>query len=96
MRAETEGASYLPAIGSLGQFITEHYWGYASRKGRPTLEYEVQHPQWQVREARSAAVSGDATQYYDADLGRAVMRPPDSAFLAEGSAVTVFRETCIG
>jgi len=96
MRAETEGGSYLPGNGSLGQFITEHYWGYAARKGRPTVECEVQHPQWQVREAMSAGVSGDATQHYGSELGRIVMRPPDSAFLAEGSAVTVFRGTSIG
>lgn len=96
MRAEAEGASYLPENGSLSQFITEHYWGYAAQKGRPTVEYEVQHPRWQVRRVRSAQVSGDATQYYGSDFGRAVMRSPDSAFLAEGSAVTVFRGTRIG
>jgi uncharacterized protein YqjF (DUF2071 family) len=28
MRIETEGTSFLPPDGSLGQFITEHYWGY--------------------------------------------------------------------
>jgi uncharacterized protein YqjF (DUF2071 family) len=91
MRVETESAAYLPAEGSLGQFITEHYWGYAAQRGGGTLEYEVQHPQWQVREAGTAILNGDATQYYGAELGRAVMRKPHSAFLAEGSGVTVFR-----
>ena len=91
MSAETEGAAFLPADGSLSQFITEHYWGYAAQRARGTIEYEVQHPQWQVREAIAAHVSGDSWRYYGADLGQALMRKPDSAFLAEGSMVTVFK-----
>lgn len=34
MKMETEGTSFLPDEGSKSQFITEHYWGYAARKGR--------------------------------------------------------------
>jgi uncharacterized protein YqjF (DUF2071 family) len=85
MRVETKGEAFLPEADSLSQFITEHYWGYASQRYGATTEYEVQHPQWQVREASSAGFSGDAVHYYGADLGLAVMRAPDSAFLAEGS-----------
>jgi uncharacterized protein len=96
MRAETEGAAYSPAVGSLIQFITEHYWGYAAHGARGAIEYEVQHEKWAVREAATAAVSGDATLYYGADLGRIVMCKPDSAFLAEGSSVTVFKGARIG
>ena len=90
MRAETEGAAFLPAGGSLSQFITEHCWGYAAKRSAGTIEYEVQHPQWQVRSAPNAIVSGDATQFLGADFGRAVMCRPDSAFLA-GSSVSVFK-----
>src|ERR1035438_1817423 len=31
MRIETEGASFLPSEGSVSQFITEHFWGYAAQ-----------------------------------------------------------------
>jgi uncharacterized protein YqjF (DUF2071 family) len=91
MRAETGGASFLAPDGTLSQFITEHYWGYATKRRKGTLEYEVQHAQWRVREAPAAEVSGDATQFFGAEFGRAVMRKPDSAFLVEGSSVTVFK-----
>ena len=91
LRLETEGAAFLPAEGSLSQFITEHYWGYAAQRDGGSLEYEVQHPQWKVREAKIAEFTGDATRFYGTTLGKAVMRPPDSAFLAEGSSVTVFK-----
>ena len=94
MSASTSKQQYLPGQGSLSEFITEHYWGYAIRNGR-TVEYQVDHPQWQVREAEDAQFSGDGVRYYGDDFGRLLERPPDSAFLAEGSAVTVFRGTSI-
>lgn len=95
LKGETEEAALIPPDGSLGQFITEHYWGYAAQKDGGSIEYEVQHPQWPVREVKIAEFAGDATQYYPAELARAVMRPPDSAFVADGSAVTVFKGTRI-
>jgi uncharacterized protein len=88
--ATTTREPYLPAPGSLSEFITEHYWGYALRSGR-TVEYQVDHPQWQVREVDTAQFSGDGARYYGPDFARLLEQPPDSAFLAEGSAVTVFK-----
>ena len=90
MKAECRGVAYLPGDGSLSQFITEHYWGYALQRGRGCLEYEVQHPRWRVRDACSAVFSGDAVDHYGPKIAEVLSHPPDSAFLAEGSAVTVF------
>ena len=90
LSATTTRKPYLPDPGSLSEFITEHYWGYAIRSGR-TVEYQVDHPQWQVREADTAQFSGDGARYYGPDFARLLDQPPDSAFLAEGSAVTVFK-----
>ncbi len=90
MQIQTEGELFLPHEGSLGQFITEHYWGYA-RSGTGCLEYEVQHPRWVVKKARRARFTGDASYLYGSRLADFLTREPDSAFLAQGSAVTVFR-----
>ena len=90
-KIETEEASYLAPEGSVSQFITEHYWGYAAQKGGGCLEYEVQHPQWQVWNAKRAEFSGNPTRLYGAEFAEILKHPPDSAFLAEGSAVTVFK-----
>ena len=95
MRIETEGESFVPPEGSASQFITEHYWGYASQKGGGCLEYEVQHPPWMVWKAKRASFSGEAEALYGADFAGILKREPDSAFLAKGSAVTVFRGTRI-
>jgi uncharacterized protein len=92
---ETEGPGFLPAEGSEEQFISEHYWGYAGRPGGGCLEYEVFHPPWRVWKARRATFTGDASALYGEHFARVLARPPDSAFLAEGSAVVVYRGTRI-
>ena len=91
MRIETEGASFLPREGSASEFITEHFWGYAAQSDGGCLEYEVQHPRWNVRSAKLASFSGNAAVPYGPELAECLMRNPDSAFLAEGSLVTVFK-----
>ena len=95
MRIETEGASFLPPDGSLGQFISEHYWGYSAQPGGGCLEYEVQHPPWCVWKAKRAGFSGSAAAFYGADIAQALTQEPDSAFLTRGSPVTVFKGTRI-
>lgn len=91
MSIETEGPSCVPSEGSLSQFITEHYWGYAAQEDGGCIEYEVQHPRWPVWSARTAGLSGNSAAHYPATLAEAFSNPPDSAFLAQGSSVTVFK-----
>ncbi len=93
--AQTSGDAYMPAEGSLPQFITEHYWGYAVQPDGRTAEYQVEHPQWSVFEAPTAQFAGDGEKYYGAEFAKVLEAPPDSAFLAEGSEVTVFKSIVI-
>ena len=90
MRVESAGRPALAAEGSLEQFITEHYWGYAAQPGGGCLEYEVAHERWRVWKAKSAKFAGDAAGLYGPQLAACLDREPDSAFLADGSAVTVY------
>ena len=91
IRVECEGKPSRPSEGSLEQFITEHYWGYTSQPDRACLEYEVGHEPWRIWKATSAVFEGGATALYGHTLAKSFERPPDSAFVAEGSAVTVYR-----
>jgi len=91
MQIETDGASFLPPDASESQFITEHYWGYAAQPDGGCLEYEVQHPRWNVWKAKTADFTGNATRLYGDEIAHGLMREPDSAFLANGSPVTVFK-----
>ncbi len=55
------------------------------------MEYKVTHVPWRLWQAHSARFEGDATALYGNEFARVLARPPDSAFLAEGSAVQVMR-----
>jgi uncharacterized protein len=88
---ETAGPAFIPPYGSVSQFITEHYWGYAAQPDGGCLEYEVQHPRWRVGSAKRSEFSGNASSLYGTEIAHALRGKPVSAFLAEGSAVTVFK-----
>jgi uncharacterized protein YqjF (DUF2071 family) len=75
--------------GSAEQFIAEHYWGYCARRNGSSLEYQVEHPPWRVWNVAHAGFTGDAEPLYGAQFAAVLSRPPESAFLAEGSAVIV-------
>ena len=79
------------AEGSEQQFIAEHYWGYAAQKDGATLEYRVEHPPWRVYRAESAELGADIESLYGKVFTEFIGPNPDSAFVAEGSPVTVYR-----
>jgi uncharacterized protein len=77
--------------GSQEEFIAEHYWGYTGQRDGSTLEYHVQHPPWQVAAATQASLDCDASLVYGDAFAESLRGRPASAFLAEGSPVTVSR-----
>ena len=86
----TSGGPSRAREGSLEQFISEHYWGYARRRGT-SLEYHVQHDSWNVWSAIDAGFEGNGAALYGAGFGSVRARQPDSAFIADGSQVLVHR-----
>ena len=90
VRATTLGDPRPLAVGSEEEFITEHYWGYTRQRDGGTIEYRVEHPRWNVWQADSARLDGDVTRVYGPEFARALKGPPRSAFVADGSPVTVF------
>ena len=93
LTVEASGAAAALAPGSEAEFITEHYWGYTRQRDGGTVEYRVTHPRWRTWTVLAAAVHGDPSALYGAELGDVLRRPPDSAFLAEGSAIAVHMPT---
>ena len=81
--------------GSAEEFITEHYWGYTRQRDGGTVEYRVEHPPWRVWQSERARITGDVEELYGPTFADILSRAPDSAFLADGSAVTVYRPTRI-
>ena len=83
------GKPQPPVPGSVEEFITEHYWGYTRQRDGGTIEYRVEHPSWRVWQAERASVTGDLEELYGPRFASALSGAIDSAFLAEGSRVSV-------
>jgi uncharacterized protein len=91
LAVEATGEPALPTPASDAEFITEHYWGYTRQRDGGTIEYRVAHPTWRLRRSSSVLVSGEMSRVYGDALGEILRGEPASAFLAEGSAVSVSR-----
>lgn len=89
IRATSVGAPHALARGSEAEFIAEHYWGYTARRDGRCSEYRVEHPPWRVWDAQEAALDCDVASLYGARFAQPLGVPPRSAFIAEGSPVTV-------
>lgn len=83
------GTPAVPHEDSEEAFITEHYWGYARQRDGGTVEYRVEHPRWPVRRAVTSNLDCDVAGFYGPAFAPALGGSPSSAFLAEGSAVSV-------
>lgn len=77
-----------PTAGSVGEFITEHYWGY-SKGRRGTLEYQVAHPQWQCCELEDYSIQVDFAETYGAQYAFLNSLQPHNVQYALGSEVSV-------
>jgi len=86
-----QGESREIAGGSEPEFITEHYWGYTNQRNGGTKEYRVEHPRWRIWEAVDAALTGPLAGCYGPEFAKCLQAQPTSAFLADGSAVTVYQ-----
>lgn len=86
-----DGDAALPAAGSEQEFIAEHYWGYVRQRDGGSVEYRVEHPPWRVATAAEARLDCDVAALYGAAFAPFLAAMPSSAFLAEGSDVSVHR-----
>ncbi|MCS7001247.1 MAG: DUF2071 domain-containing protein [Dehalococcoidia bacterium] len=89
MRARTTGSPVVPPEGSHEYFIAQHLWGYTTQRNGATLEYGVQHPVWRVWPVNGVEVSVNFGALYGPEFAELGHRPPESAFVAEGSPVLV-------
>ncbi|MEP6672880.1 MAG: DUF2071 domain-containing protein [Chthoniobacter sp.] len=94
--AECEGEPAPIGEGSAEEFIFEHYWGYTRLRDGSTAEYQVEHPRWRSWTAKKARLDCDAAALYGADFAQPLAGIPVSAFLAEGSPITVRRGVRLG
>lgn len=80
----------VPQDESEEEFITEHYWGYTRQRDGGTVEYEVAHPRWRVWRSLESSLECDVSEVYGEEFAETLAAEPSSAFLAEGSEITVY------
>ena len=81
----------IPDIDSEASFIAEHHWGYVIQRDGATVEYRVERPRWRVAPAFVVSWALDARSLYGDPIAASLENAPASAFLAEGSEVSVGR-----
>jgi uncharacterized protein len=92
MRATGEPQT-IPA-GSHAEFITEHYWGYTSLRSG-CGEYRVEHPRWKIWNASDFELDADVATLYGKRFAETLNQPPRSAFIADGSPITIARRSIL-
>jgi uncharacterized protein len=90
LKMNAEGEPQPIPAGSHFEFITEHYWGYTCVRGGCS-EYRVEHPRWKIWNATSFKFNADVTTLYGEQFAETLNQPPRSAFIADGSPITIQR-----
>ncbi len=89
LRVRVTGTAQPLVAGSEEEFITEHYWGYARQRDGGTVEYQVEHPSWNVWQVSEAEFECDVARVYGEQFADALRAQPSSVFVADGSPIIV-------
>ena len=77
------------------RFITQHFWGYSAISAKQTGEYHVVHPGWDIYSVSDYNIDCDFGALYGKLFGYLANVKPDSVFMAEGSAISIFQKKVI-
>jgi uncharacterized protein YqjF (DUF2071 family) len=81
----------VPATGSHGEFIIEHYWGYTRRGDARCDEYKVEHPKWELFSVKNEEINVDFGRTYGDEFAFLKNQKPFSILLAKGSEIAVYK-----
>lgn len=95
LEVKAAAQSKIIEAGSEAEFITEHYWGYTTISKDKTGEYHVEHPKWEIYPVTDYKIDCDFEGLYEARFSVLKNQKPESVFLAEGSAVSVYNKKII-
>ena len=76
-------------VGSVEEYILEHYYGYTRIDSKRSQEYEVKHARWRVNKVEDYSINCDFKSMYGADFDFLNNVTPNSVILAEGSPISV-------
>ncbi|MFI5171669.1 MAG: YqjF family protein [Chitinophagales bacterium] len=85
--AHNKQTELLP--GSLEDFITEHYWGFARINASKTLHYAVEHPRWKIYPLIEYNLQSNFKELKLDQFSFLQSAAPHSVICAAGSAILV-------
>ena len=90
LKMTATGESQPIPAGSHAEFITEHYWGYTA------CVAAAANTAWNIRAGKSGTqpsfeFNADVAALYGEQFAETLNQPPRSAFIADGSPITVHR-----
>jgi uncharacterized protein YqjF (DUF2071 family) len=91
LSVEIDESVGVPAEGSHGEFIIEHYWGYTDRGNGRVDEYKVEHPKWELFSVKNELINVDFGATYGDEFAFLASQKPYSILLAKGSEVAVYK-----
>ena len=91
LAVHTKGDRMPIAPGSEEEFVTERYWGYTAQRDGGSKEYRVEHPRWSVWQVGAVTFDCNVAALYGPGIAEYLTGTPSSAFLADGSSITVYR-----
>jgi hypothetical protein len=80
---------YVMDRGSEEEFLCQRAWGYTRQRNGGTIEYKVEHARWRIWPGSRHELAGPLETFYDPPLPTILSGAPQSAFIADGSAVAV-------
>ncbi len=89
MKAVAETKQVPMEVGSMEEYIFEHYYGYTKVDQNNTLEYKVNHPRWETNKVTDHEINCDFGKMYGKPFEFLNNQQPDSVIIAEGSEVSV-------
>jgi uncharacterized protein len=86
-----KGSATPPAANSEEEFITYKRWGFTPQRDGGTIEYHVEHPNWNVWQVADARVYGSVGESDGPMWSTIFGSRPHSVFFADGSPITIYR-----
>lgn len=79
---------YLPSPGTLEYFLSDRYFGYGELRDKSTIEFQVDHPPWQIAQASPIALPNKWESLLPSSLATLLENsPPDHCMIMQGSHV---------
>ena len=94
LKMSATGEPQIIPAGSHAEFITEHYWGYTCVRGGCS-EYRVNHPRWRTWSAEKFDLHADVAALYGGTFAETLKQSPRSAFIGDGSHITIERRSIL-